>query len=72
MTHDVDEALLLADRVLVLDHGRIALDTAVDAPRPRRHDSAAFIAQRATLLAAFGVTEQPGAQLGLAGTKHSQ
>jgi sulfonate transport system ATP-binding protein len=64
VTHDVDEALLLADRVLILDQGRIALDTAVDAPRPRRHDGTAFTAQRATLLAALGVTEQPGAQLG--------
>ena len=57
VTHDVDEALLLADRVLILDQGRIALDRQVDAPRPRRHDGTAFIAQRATLLAALGVTE---------------
>jgi sulfonate transport system ATP-binding protein len=57
VTHDVDEALLLADRVLILDQGRIALDTVVDAPRPRQHDSAVFIAQRASLLAALGVTE---------------
>ncbi len=57
VTHDVDEALRLADRVLLLDKGRIALDVPVDAPRPRRHDSAAFITQRATLLAALGVRE---------------
>jgi sulfonate transport system ATP-binding protein len=29
VTHDVDEAITLADRVLVLDRGRIALDTPV-------------------------------------------
>jgi sulfonate transport system ATP-binding protein len=57
VTHDVDEALRLADRILLLDKGRIALDAAVDIPRPRRHDSAAFIAQRAMLLAALGVME---------------
>jgi sulfonate transport system ATP-binding protein len=57
VTHDVDEALRLADRVLLLDKGRIALDVEVDAPRPRRHDSAAFIVQRAMLLAELGVVE---------------
>jgi sulfonate transport system ATP-binding protein len=57
VTHDVDEALRLADRVLLLDKGRIALDVKVDAPRPRRHDSAAFIVQRAMLLAELGVVE---------------
>jgi sulfonate transport system ATP-binding protein len=57
VTHDVDEALRLADRVLLLDQGRITLDIEVDAPRPRRHDSAAFSAQRAQLLAALGVIE---------------
>jgi sulfonate transport system ATP-binding protein len=57
VTHDVDEALRLADRVLLLDQGRIALDIDVDAPRPRHHDGAAFMAQRAMLLAALGVVE---------------
>ena len=36
VTHDVAEAVALADRILVLEEGRIALDLAVDAPRPRR------------------------------------
>lgn len=36
VTHDVSEAVMLADRVLVVDAGRIALDLAVDLPRPRR------------------------------------
>lgn len=34
VTHDVDEALVLADRVLVLDEGRIVADHA-PGPRPR-------------------------------------
>jgi len=55
VTHDVDEALGLADRVLMLEHGRIALDLPVELPRPRRHDAAAFITLRERLLAALGV-----------------
>jgi len=37
VTHDVAEAVALADRVVIIDGGRIALDVAVDVPRPRRH-----------------------------------
>lgn len=36
VTHDVSEAVALADRILVVDEGRIALDLRVDVPRPRR------------------------------------
>ncbi|MGX7705367.1 ATP-binding cassette domain-containing protein [Methylobacterium sp. Gmos1] len=36
VTHDVAEAVALADRILVVDAGRIALDVAVPVPRPRR------------------------------------
>ncbi len=39
VTHDVAEAVALADRVIVIDAGRIALDIDVDLPRPRRHGS---------------------------------
>ncbi|WP_439816892.1 ABC transporter ATP-binding protein [Zavarzinia sp. CC-PAN008] len=35
ITHDVAEAVTLADRVLVLRDGRFALDLAIDLPRPR-------------------------------------
>ena len=35
VTHDVGEAVALADRVIVLDEGKIALDVEVKAPRPR-------------------------------------
>ena len=38
VTHDVDEALVLADRVLVLGDGRIAHSSAIDAARPRDRD----------------------------------
>jgi sulfonate transport system ATP-binding protein len=37
VTHDVSEAVILADRVLVLDDGVIVEDVSVDLPRPRAH-----------------------------------
>lgn len=49
VTHDVQEAIALADRVLVVEQGRIALDIRVDLPRPRRRD-AAFAALETQLL----------------------
>lgn len=40
VTHDVSEAIALADRVIVLEEGRIALDLPVDLPRPRARGTA--------------------------------
>jgi sulfonate transport system ATP-binding protein len=57
VTHDVDEALLLADRALVLDQGRIALDLCIDLERPRRHADPGFAALRSRLLSELGVEE---------------
>jgi sulfonate transport system ATP-binding protein len=37
VTHDVAEAVNLADRILLLDAGRVSMDVMVDLPRPRRH-----------------------------------
>ena len=55
VTHDVDEAVLLADRVLVLDQGRIAADIAITQPRPRSAQQPQFQQVRAQLLALLGV-----------------
>ncbi|WP_332878864.1 ATP-binding cassette domain-containing protein [Massilia sp. S19_KUP03_FR1] len=49
VTHDVQEAIALADRVLVIEQGQIALDVTIDLPRPRRRD-AAFAALETRLL----------------------
>jgi sulfonate transport system ATP-binding protein len=56
VTHDVDEALSLADRVLVLSGGRIGYSCRIDAPRPRDRDNPDLITLRADLLAELGVT----------------
>lgn len=58
VTHDVDEALLLADRVLVLDEGRIAHESRVELPRPRHRDHPDLTALRSTLLNRLGVTPE--------------
>ncbi|EJN05605.1 ATP-binding cassette domain-containing protein [Phyllobacterium sp. YR531] len=39
VTHDVTEAVALADRVVVIDSGRISLDLTIPVERPRRHAS---------------------------------
>ena len=56
VTHDVDEAILLADRVLTMRDGRIAADHRVSGAAGRRGD-AAFVSLRAELLAELGVVE---------------
>ena len=58
VTHDVDEAVLLADRVLLLEDGRIALDVDVDLPRPRHLADPGHARLRRTLLGALGVHEE--------------
>ena len=57
VTHDVDEAILLADRVLVLTDGAISLDRAVEVPSPRLRSDPDFIRLRQDLLAELGVDE---------------
>ncbi|WIY74837.1 ABC transporter ATP-binding protein [Streptomyces anulatus] len=54
VTHDVDEALLLADRALVMREGRIAYDTPVALDRPRGVGSPGFADLRSRLLTELG------------------
>jgi sulfonate transport system ATP-binding protein len=58
VTHDVDEALALADRVLVLASGRIAYSSRIDVPRPRDRDHPEITGIRNRLLAELGVAEE--------------
>jgi sulfonate transport system ATP-binding protein len=50
VTHDVAEAVTLADRVIVIDDGKIALDIKVDLPRPRLRGSAEVAALEGRIL----------------------
>jgi sulfonate transport system ATP-binding protein len=50
VTHDVSEAVALADRVLVIEDGRIAHDVNVDIPRPRERGSADLAALEGSIL----------------------
>jgi sulfonate transport system ATP-binding protein len=59
VTHDVDEAVLLADRVLVLEDGRFSLDLQIDLPHPRSSRDERLAAYRDELLKALGVEHEP-------------
>ncbi|GAA3222662.1 ABC transporter ATP-binding protein [Actinocorallia longicatena] len=59
VTHDVDEALLLSDRLLVLDEGRIAEEIKVDLGHPRAVDAPGFGDLRRHLLGLLHVPAGP-------------
>jgi sulfonate transport system ATP-binding protein len=50
ITHDVDEAVALADRVVLIENGVIGLDVRVDLPRPRDRGDATFAALKGEIL----------------------
>ncbi|MBQ4770635.1 ATP-binding cassette domain-containing protein, partial [Pectobacterium versatile] len=50
VTHDVSEAIALADRVILIEEGRVGLDITVDLPRPRRRGSAKLAELEARVL----------------------
>ncbi|PTQ07425.1 sulfonate ABC transporter ATP-binding protein [Sphingomonas oleivorans] len=59
VTHDVEEAMALADRLLVLDHGRIVAEERITAERGQR--TAVARPLRARLLGHLGVDAPEGA-----------
>ena len=50
ITHDVEEAVVLADRVVVIQHGKIGLDAPIPLPRPRRRDTLEFAKLKGQIL----------------------
>jgi sulfonate transport system ATP-binding protein len=50
VTHDVSEAVALADRVLVIEDGRVAHDFIVDIARPRQRGSAELASLEGAIL----------------------
>jgi NitT/TauT family transport system ATP-binding protein len=60
VTHDVDEALILSDRILVLGGGQVVEDVRLDLPRPRTTDvlaSAPALRLKHDLLRHLGLEE---------------
>jgi sulfonate transport system ATP-binding protein len=55
VTHDVDEAIILADRVLVLVDGKISLDIAAANPHRPVPGDREFVDLRRRILAELGV-----------------
>lgn len=62
VTHDLDEAIQLADRVVVLSRrpATVQLVVEVDQPRPRDPDASAYLHTRARILEAMGISLRNG------------
>lgn len=60
VTHDVEEALLLADRIVVLRDGGLVFDEQVRLPTPRHRTDPALQAARRRVLTAIGVGDGTG------------
>jgi len=59
VTHDVDEAIVLADRVAVLRDGKLSLDLTIDLDDRQIRSGAQFEALRERFLAELGVLPSP-------------
>lgn len=63
VTHDVDEAIAIADRVVVLVDGQLGFDEDVGLPRPRDRAHPRFSQLRTSLLTTLGVHQKPSIDL---------
>jgi sulfonate transport system ATP-binding protein len=59
VTHDVEEAVVLADRIILIEEGEITLDLPVYLPRPRDRSNEVFVHLRETVLARVMSNEGP-------------
>lgn len=69
VTHNIDEAVLMADRILVMDKdpGRVVKEIRVAAPHPRRRKSAAYVGVVDHVFAVLaGQTQSEAVELGAA------
>lgn len=57
VTHDVEEAILLADKIILIEAGRITKRYDVAIARPRHREEQSFVKLRKALLARLGVVE---------------
>jgi sulfonate transport system ATP-binding protein len=62
VTHDVDEAIALADRILILADGKLIVEQTVDLPPGRQPGHPGFISLRRYLLEQLGVETAPDSQ----------
>lgn len=62
VTHDIEESVQLADRVIVLSPrpGRIQKDLLIDLPRPRELDSSAYLEARDEIFHTMGMSLRVG------------
>ena len=70
VTHDVDEAIVLADRVIVLDGGVVRHDARIDLGTRRSQADPAFARLRAQLLGELGVEDDHDVVPGRHATPH--
>ena len=70
VTHDVDEAIALADRVLVLREGRVAVEEVIAGERPRDPNYARALRER--LLAELGVGRESTPRSSVVATTHPE
>jgi NitT/TauT family transport system ATP-binding protein len=65
VTHDIDEALVLGDRILVVSNGQVLDDLACDLPRPRGEDertSTRAVTIAKTIIRHLGIGADMGAE----------
>ncbi|MEY3400527.1 MAG: hypothetical protein RLZZ86_124 [Cyanobacteriota bacterium] len=65
ITHDVEEAVVLADRVILIENGRISMNVEIDLPRPRARGDAKFAKTVEGILdRVMGKQESPSTEFG--------